>query len=705
MPLAPAPSLSDNPALPRHRTREANVIAKALTRLDGRSVAVRGLVFAVVVYLGVNGGGYDLIVRNQVGIAIWWALLVCAIVGLLSARAFGRTAWAGLALFSGFVAWTAIATTWSVSSERSLAQLSMVACYLGILFVAVAVHRDREHALRDTAGAVAAAIAVVALLALISRLWPGTFAGSRQTANLLPDARSRLSWPLNYWNALAALIALGLPLLLGIATTSRRILVQALAAGAIPLLALCGYLTLSRGGAIEAAIALVVFILLVGERLAKLLTMLAAGGGSAVLIAGAVHRHALQSGLVDAVARTQGRQLTVVVVLVCAGTALAQAGIGLATRHGTAPGWLAPSPRRTRAVTAAAVVILIAAGLAVGVPSRLSRDWRSFKQPATTALSNARGIDRFAVVNGNDRYQFWQAAVDAADQRLLQGWGPGTYALLWPPRATLYSPIQNAHSLYFETLAEEGIVGLAALVGFVVFVVGAAIRAAIRSRDETRVLAAAIAAALCAFAFSAGVDWLWQIAVLPCAFLLLAGAVMARPARRLRLGVRTQADRSTHDDGLPQPQRRWTGWTPGAATGWTTQIATGWIARIAMVLTSAACLVAVGIPLAETQALGSSQLAAAQGSTAVALADARTAASVEPSAASPQLQIALVLELQHRFTPAIAAARRAVRDETLNWGAWVVLSRLEAEAGHPKASAAAFSRARSLNPTSPLFKL
>ncbi|MGA2928404.1 MAG: tetratricopeptide repeat protein, partial [Solirubrobacteraceae bacterium] len=117
-----------------------------------------------------------------------------------------------------------------------------------------------------------------------------------------------------------------------------------------------------------------------------------------------------------------------------------------------------------------------------------------------------------------------------------------------------------------------------------------------------------------------------------------------------------------------------------------------------------ACLLAIAMPLATASAVRASQAAASSGDPAAALADARTAARLEPSAASPQLQLALVLEAQGDFRDAVLAARRATLDEPANWSVWLVRSRLEAETGHPAASLSAYRRARSLNPRSPLFQ-
>jgi tetratricopeptide (TPR) repeat protein len=125
--------------------------------------------------------------------------------------------------------------------------------------------------------------------------------------------------------------------------------------------------------------------------------------------------------------------------------------------------------------------------------------------------------------------------------------------------------------------------------------------------------------------------------------------------------------------------------------------------RIGLPLVAVAGLIAIGLPLASSTALRRSQAAAATGDTATALLDARAAARVEPDAASPQLQQALVLELRSDFAGAVEAASRATIDEPLNWKAWLVRSRVEAEAGRPGASLRSYRRAKSLNPKSVLF--
>ena len=211
----------------------------SLRRISPDAVRAWALAGTVVLYLSVDGGGYDLIVRSQVAIVVWWIVLIGAAWGLLPVTRLTRTAWLALALFGAFVAWTALAATWSLSSERSLQELSRVACYFGLLLLGISIHRERDRAVQHTVHAVATAVVAVACLALASRLRPDLFPAAHQTASYLPGTEGRLGWPLNYWNALAALLALGLPLLLSIATSARRLWAQSAAAAAIPVVTLC----------------------------------------------------------------------------------------------------------------------------------------------------------------------------------------------------------------------------------------------------------------------------------------------------------------------------------------------------------------------------------------------------------------------------------------------------------------------------------
>lgn len=635
-----------------------------LVRRHGPVAAAYSLPFVLILYLALRGGGYDALVRGEVGIAIWWIVLVGAAVGVLPVARVTAAGWTALALLGAFAAWTALGIGWSESSERSVAEVGRVAAYLGVLALAL-VAQGRDGA-RRTAYAVGAAIAAVGVLALLSRLHPEWFPAN-DAARFIDETGRRLGYPVNYWNGLAALIAIGMPLLVWAATAARHVVVRALAAASLPALAAAAYFTLSRGGAIEIAVGLGTLIALHPRRLTLAPALLVAGAGSAILVGGAAQRDDLADGLRTQAAASQGDEMLAMALVVCAGVALVHAAIALAARYEIGP---RPQVSTKGAAAAAAIVAVIAlvVAIAAGAPGAVSDTWEDFKQPGGGPADTA---ERFESASGNSRYQYWSSMVDAAAEEPLTGIGPGTFEYWWAREGTLTGFVRDAHSLYFEALGELGIVGLALIGGLVAFVLGAGVvRTLAAISPERRALLAALTAACFAFAAATAIDWVWELFVIPAAFLLLAAPILA-PA-----------------DAAGEPSRG-----PRPSLG----------PRIALAAVAVAAIVAIAIPLAGTASVRASQEKVRSAQLEAALAEARTARDVQPYSASASLQEALVLELVGDLDAAAAAAAAATEEEPTNFRTWLVLSRLEAERADAAASLAAYREARSLNPRSPLF--
>jgi O-Antigen ligase len=637
--------------------------ASSLLTGIGTWLGQAGLPFLLVTYLGLKGGGYDAVVRSEVGIAVWWIVLLGAAVGALPLARFERGAWIALGLVTAFCAWTALGISWSESAERSMAELARVAALLGVLALALAV--QGRDGLRRMVGGVAAGIALVSGIALLSRFQPSWFP-ELETPDFVPGTQARLHYPLDYWNGLAAFVAIGIPLLLALATAARHLAVRALAVAAVPALALTAFFTLSRGGAVEIAVALVVLFALHPRRLELLVPAALAGLGGGILIAAASQRDALGDGLTTATATSQGDEMLAMTLVVCTGVGLIAAAVALAHRDGLLPSGQVSrrAARRTGAVVAGLAVAIALAAIASGA---VSDAWNEFKNPEVPDAA----AERFDSASGSGRYQFWQAAVDAGETEPLVGIGPGTYEYFWAREGSLPTFIRDAHSLYLEAFAELGVVGLALVLGVVAipFVGGA--RGLFRLDAERRALAAGALAACAAFAAAAAIDWAWELTVLPVIFLLLTAALIARPGG---------------EDTEPAAPR---------AT-----LAT----RVALPVLAVAGIVAIGIPTTSANALRDSQAEVRAQDLAAALGEARTAEDIEPYAASPSLQQALVLELQGDLDGALAAAREATDQEPTNWRTWFVLSRLEAQADNPAGAIEAYREARSLNPRSELFQ-
>jgi hypothetical protein len=638
-------------------------------RIDWGAVSTWLLGFVLIVYLGLKGGGFDPLVYNQVGIAVWWIVLATVAVGALPRRQPSAIAWVALGLLAAFVAWTAFSLIWTESAEKTSEELARVAGYLGVF--ALALFARRPKGARRMVGAVAAGISVIAIIALLSRLHPGWFPAADQTAQFLSSGRERLSYPLNYWNALAALIAIGLPLLLQVATGARSIALRALAAAAMPALILAALFTFSRGGIAACILALAVFLALTSDRLPKLSTLLVAGAGGAVLVAGALGRDDLRHGLDTATAHHQGNELLTWAIVVCLVVGAVQAAISVALERDMRPRWTQVSRQQSLAIVGVTAVVVLVAAIAAGAPGKVSNGWDEFKEPSVLP---GRGTERLSKASGESRYQFWSSAYREFESKPLTGTGSGTFEFWWTRDGDTGDVVDNAHSLYMETLGELGLVGAALLVGFfLVVLVGGGV-AALRAGDLRAPPLAAAVAGVVAFCFTSIFDWMWQVPVLPVATLLLA-AVLVSHAVGSRAG---RAKRGPVPFNVP--------------------------ARIAVAIVALAAVIAIAIPLASISLVRQSQDESRAGDLSAALDDAKSAQNVEPDAASPRLQEALILESDGNLTDAAAAAQAATERESTNWQLWLVLSRIEAQRGNAAAAIRYYEKARSLSPTAPLFR-
>jgi O-antigen ligase len=641
-------------------------------RRDPPALAAWTLAFTLVAYLALRNGGYDTVVRSEVAVAVWWVVLLAALAGILPAR-IGAAGWVAIGLLAAFAAWTGLAIGWSESAERSSIELGRVAAYLGVLVLAIAL--QGRTAARSTINGVACAIGLVTVLAVLSRVHPQAFPANEHFEFLGPASARKLSYPLNYWNALAAFAAMGAPLLLAVAIGARTRAGQAIAAAVMPLSVLCIYLTISRGGMLALAVGLAVFLALVPRRLEAAGTLAVAGAGSAILVWAVSQRDALQDGIATAPALHQGTQVLWIAAFVCGGVALSQVALGLAARHAERPWVLEPGRRAMtrRALVALAAVPVLA--LAAGVPGRIGDTWHDFTAPngVVAAGSEENVFSRLQAANGNGRHEFWEAALHANASDPWRGIGPGTFEFWWARNSTTPGFVRDAHTLYLETLAETGIVGFVLLAGLLLWLAGLAVVRALRTTETLRLWTAAAAGGLAAFLTSAAFEWVWEMAALAMAAMLLAAVVVA---------------------GHDEPSR--------AVASQPAQTRSP-VARAVLVALALAALAAVLVPLASTLATRGSQDAAAQGRLDVALADSRTAERLQPYGATPHLQQALVLEQAGLLDPAAQAARAATREEPTNWRTWLVLARLDARRGAVAPALEELRTAQRLNPRSSLF--
>ena len=130
-------------------------------------------------------------------------------------------------------------------------------------------------------------IAVVSALAVLSKLTPGLFpANTARSFYTTP----RVSYPFDYSDGVGEYAALGIPLVLYIATSARTPWGRALASGALAVVLLCLAMTVSRGGILAACVGVVAFFALAPNRIPRLPTLAIAAAGIGLLMVALLHR-------------------------------------------------------------------------------------------------------------------------------------------------------------------------------------------------------------------------------------------------------------------------------------------------------------------------------------------------------------------------------------------------------------------------------
>lgn len=627
-----------------------------------------GLPFVLVVYLGLEAGGYSVGVRNQLGIVAIWVALLGVGFGLLPKARVTSTGWVGIALLGAFSLLVGIsAVTWSESTERSMIEFSRVLTLLGV-FVLILLVQGRDGVERTVTG-VAAGAAVIGVVALASRFEPDWF-----NVPVLPKEFSteRLSYPLEYWNGLAALMAIGLALLVWGAGAGRDLLTRAISAGAIPILVAVVFLTASRGGSISAAIGLVALVVLIPARVKILFGLVVPAAGTLILLRALNERTELRDGNLGPVAQSQGSEMVATTLAIVLAVCLVQAAVVWFLERDR--GLLPEFRRGTTQIVGILAGVLALLLLVIAMGSGFVGDkWNEFKQPQVSGST----VDRLENLNSGARYEVWKAALDAAKSEPLTGIGPGTFEFWWAEHGNYPQFMRDAHSLYLESLAEIGPLGLLLIVAIVL---GPIVLAAMLSLSEgsvsRRAPVAAAAAGMVAFAVAAAVDWAWELTVLPVAFLSLAASVVGPAAS-------SRANRSSSRF----ENRAWP-----------------WFARAGFGLVGIVAIALVFIPYEGDRLVRESQAKYRDGDTLAAIDLADEALSIQPYSASASVQKAQLLLERGRTADSVSSAQEAVRNEPDNWQNWYVLSEAFYVAGEREKAVLAIRQTLELNPESMAIK-
>ena len=604
-------------------------------------------------------GGNDVGRMAAVEIAIVFAAAVVLAAAALLARRDGPL-YGGVALtcFAVFTAVTALSMTWSIAPDETLEEAARSFAYLAIFAAAVAGARLAPGAAPVVVRGILLAAVAVVLYALASRVWPAAF----------EDALgARLGEPYDYWNALGATAALAvLPAVwVGTRETAPPV-TRALAFPALGLLILTILLTQSRGALVAAGVALVVWLAVVPLRLKTLLVLAVPAAAAAPVAAWALSKDAFTEAFETLAAREAVAGEFGLLVLLMTSVLLA---VGLVGEHIASGRTVHLATRRRLGV--AAVVVVCAVPL-VGLTSVAASDRGlsgtisdRFDDLTDNTVAPPKGAARLGSVSSS-RGGYWRQAGNVFEERPVVGTGAGTFGIARLPYRKDQTVSRHAHGFVPQTIADMGLVGLAAALALLAaWLVAAARSTGLERRREGRLRpewsterTALCALALCALTFGlqSAIDWTWFVPGPSAMALVAAGYVAGRgPLRAL-------GELPLHRERRPLWRR------PEPA-----RIA----AAAAVLVTAVLCAWAVWQPEASERASDRAFEELAAGDLRAAAREADRARDVNPYSPEPLYAKAAVLLAAQRTTDAYHALEQAVKEHPRDPDTWLRLARFE----------------------------
>ena len=601
-----------------------------------------GALVAAAIFAG--GGSTDDRLLWIGGLALVLALgsLAAALAGLLPLPRPSGLGTASLVLMGTLVLWTGASVWWSLAPDRSWTFFNRGLAYLA--FAVLGVFAGTIVSRRLAAGALALLVATALVIALAGKVIP----------DLYPDGArlARLRAPVGFWNALALLFAMGVPLTLWLAGELRRRWVRALAAVFLFGLVVGILLTYSRSGILAAVLAGALWLAFAPARVESAAILLAG-----VSVGGIVALWAFgQPGIADDGAAhsarvSDGWQLGVALVL------------GAAATWGAAYGLLGLVPRAERRLPSLTRRHAIAAGAALvvllGVAAALSAD--EFANPSDDLLT--QDPSRLTSVSSNNRWDWWQEAWTGFREAPVRGTGAGsfetTHRLLRDDPLTVTTP----HSLPLQFLNETGIVGGLLAGGAAIAGLLAAAGAVRRLTGPERAAGLALVLVVTIFVAHSFVDWDWEFLALGAPAFAVFGIVVGERAE-------------------PGPRRL--------------------LPAVAALLVLVTALGSLAFPWLAERKVAAAYSSLAAGAPEEAAHEADDAAGLNPFSVEPHFAESLARSALGDLEGARASLREAVEVQPGEASAWYELGLFELDvAGDPEAALAPLRRSHELDPYGP----
>ena len=396
-----------------------------------------------------------------------------------------------------YVVWTGVTVIWSIVPDRSWDELNRGVVYVALAAIGLFAGSLVRRPARVAAVGLALLLAAVCLWALAGKVVPALFPDGARVA--------RLRNPVGYWNALALLADVALPLFLWVAARRRDLAALGIYVAVVALL-----LTYSRAGLAVGVLAVATWLAL-GFARREGLAALAAALPAALAVAGiALALPGVAKDLQPHAVRVRDG-----------------AWFGLALVLGAiAVAWLSRrEPRRIeQRALALAAALLVAAG--IGALAARGSFLREFRGAEVTQSS-----PRLSSLSSNNRGTWWREAWRIFEAKPLGGKGAGSFQVA--RRRIRHNSLETTepHDVALQALAETGIAGFLLGGGAALAALLAAGLAVRRLEGPERSAATALALVVPAYLLHALVDIDWEFVAVSAPLFLVLGLLVGASSR------------------------------------------------------------------------------------------------------------------------------------------------------------------------------
>lgn len=499
-------------AAPERAGAEPRAVVRGSETLVARLLAGGYLaLLAASVFAGDASGDDSLLWVGGAALVLALGVLAAGLAGAVALpRLSGSALWC-LALATAVVAWSGLSIAWSVEPDRSWSYFDRGVVYLALLGVGILAGGLVRRAATIAVAGLASVVALVLAVAFAVKVFPSLYPDSERSA--------RLRAPVGYWNALALLLAFGLPLALWLAgLAGRRTSLRALAVVFAYLLGVGLALTFSRGGILAALAAVVVVLALGHDRVARLVDIVLAGTGAALVGAWALGQPGLAADRLPLSDRAaDGHRLALALVLgalAVAGLTVAVSGLCLADR-------LPRFSRRWAVGAALLAAVLLAVAVAASDPGARIDEFRN-----PPAVDVSQEGSRLTSLSSNHRWTWWTEAWEIFKSHPLAGVGAGAFEVAEKQVRVSDLSAVEPHNLPLQFLAETGLVGALLAGGAALAAALAALGTLRRAEGPEQAAVVALVCAPVAYAVQGLVDFEWDFLAATGPLMLVTGVLL-----------------------------------------------------------------------------------------------------------------------------------------------------------------------------------